>query len=312
MKNHSVLLLLAFAALLLQSCSPAKSLGYENAFRPGDRLLYRQTELTETVAETPSGESSASTTQKITDYAYTVRAVGPDGSVDFDFRITHLYEKEDGDNGVKEYDSANPDQDTTEIKARLYRHLIGAPFHFTLSAKGQVTTFEGMDALWQKLEQELSQDAPEAATMFKALKAQFGDESMRAQQSLFWGYQPAGKVRVGQKWKRETTLNAFHIQGKTTYTLREHDERGARITYATRYNTDAKNPGVMDFDIVKIRYNLSGTGSGAILTDPSAALPRRVEQTVEMSGPMEIKMSFLDWMKIPVTVKVTSVMERMK
>lgn len=312
MKNQAILFLLAFAAALLQSCSPAKSLRFEQAFRVGDRLAYRQTELTETLAEAPTGETNTSTTKKITDYVYTVRAVRPDGSVDFDFRITHLYEKESDNDGEQEYDSADPNLDTTEIKARMYRHMIGAPFQFTLSANGQVENFSGMDALWQKIEQELIRESPEAGMMLKGLKNQFGDDAMSAQQTEFWGFQPGRKVRVGQKWKRTALLNSFRIQGKSTYTLRELNDRGGRIDFATQYSTDPKNPGMIDMDIVKIRYNLKGTGAGTIWTDQPAGLPRRLEQTLNMSGPMEIKMSFLDWMKVPVTIQLSSVLERIE
>ncbi len=323
MKNQTSLFLIALAALLLHSCSPAKVLSLEGGFQPGQQLKYRLTEKSETFTEPVSGEQDIPATHnlqtKVTDYTYTVKAVHPDRSVDLDMVITHVYEKETDNDGVTEYDSDSILKDSSDFdlsagkgagKELVYRILIGRQFHLKMSPQGQVLSLTGMDEAWNEIERQFANESPMAGSMLKNVKTQFGNEAMRTTQNDTWAYQPTKKVRVGQKWKRPYKFDAFKLSGSTTYTLREQDDKSAKINFVTHLATDKGSPGVIDMGVIKMRYDLVGTGTGTIITDQPHALPRRTEQTMVMSGPMGVKTSYTGWITVPLKVTWTSVFER--
>lgn len=322
MKNQALLLFFALVTALLQSCSPGKMLSFDGAFQPGQQLKYRLTENSETFTEPLEGDqpipATHNTSSKVTDYTYTVKAVHPDHSTDLDMVITRVRENETDGNGTTEYDSDLIPRDSvfdlaggqSAGKALAYRILIGRAFHMKMSPQGKVLSMVGMDEAWDDIEQEFKTMSPMAGPMLKNVKTQFGDEAMTASQNDTWGFQPGKKVRTGQKWKRPYQFDAFKMSGSTVYTLREVNDKNARITFSTNLATDKTNPGVIDMGVIKIRYNLVGSGTGTITTDQPYALPRRIEQTMQMSGPMSVKTSYTGWITVPLKVTWSTVFER--
>ncbi len=318
MKNQIFFLFIVLSAAFLHSCAPTKKLSLVGAFQPGQQFSYRVTETVESQTEAvdePMAIPANQTVQlKITDYRYTVKAIRPDQSVDMEMVIRRVYEKETNQEGTTEFDSDQPDPDSMAAKAQgkalAFRILVNHPFNMTLSPAGEVLSLRGMDDAWDEIEQKFREESPMASSMLKNMKTQFGDETMREGQNAFWNYQPGRKMAVGQKWKRPYSLSALNISGQTTYTLREYNDKNARIAFVSTYTSDKNKPGVMDMGMIKIRYNLSGSGSGTITTSQPYATPQHIDQTMIMSGPMEVKTSFTGWITIPIKMTMHSVLER--
>lgn len=318
MKNQNALLVAAFAAALLQSCAPTKNVSIEGAFQPGQQFTYRMTEnvdaLTEAVEDPMPIPANHNIQHKETDYHYTVKAIRPDHSFDMEMVISRIYQKETTAEGDSEFDTDRPDPDSMSAKAHgqamAFRVLIGHPFKMTLSPSGQVLSLHGMDDAWDEIEKKFRKESPLASNMLKNMKSQFGDETMKEGQNVLWAYQPGKKVRVGQKWKRPYSYDPLGLAGQTIYTLQEHSEKNARISFVTTLVSDKNKPGEIDMGVVKIRYKLSGSGTGTILTDQPFAMPRRMEQSSVMSGPMEVKTAYTGWITVPIKMTLSSVFER--
>lgn len=308
------LLLSLAACCLLPSAGFTQKLAFTPKFTAGERFHFRQTENSTMqigpIADEPEAPPTISSEQKITDYAYHVVAVRPDQSVALEMRITRIYQRETGEEGVTEFDSDRPD--TTDLKQKMLSRMIGRTFRFTLSPQGKVSSFTGMDAVWDDMQAEMARESPIAANVFKNMKRQFGDEAMGELQSEIWGFRPARKVKIGQTWKRDYVMGMFGLYGKYVYTLREYDGNNARIDFNCAFASDKENPFVWDLEFVQIRYNLAGKATGQLHTGLSEGLPRRTEYTLTMSGPMEVKTVFSDWTEVPMSATMHIVMERIE
>ncbi|HNM26705.1 MAG TPA: DUF6263 family protein [Saprospiraceae bacterium] len=324
MKNQFLLLAAGLMALWVSSCAPARQLSIQGAYRPGQQIHYKLVENTVTSTEALEGEleipATTTTQEKVTEFSYIVKSVRPDNSIDMDLKFTHIYDRENDDKGETEYDTDHPIPDSLiDIsagglagKALAYNTLIGRNFQMRLSPEGKVLSIKGMNEAWDEIEERFMEQSPLAGSMLKNMKKQFGDEAMRSGQNDYWGYLPGKKVRVGQTWKKPYEFASFGLAGTTAYTLKSFDARQARITFSTKIGTEKDKPGIIDMGMIKIRYNLQGKGSGNIQVDQPYATIRTFEQTLSMTGPMEVKTSFTDWIMVPITVTVNSRLERVE
>lgn len=322
MKNQLLIIAAGLIALWSTSCAPTRQLSIQGAYKPGQQISYRLTEHTVTQTEALEGEmeipATTSNQEKITDFNYTVKAIRPDNSIDLELKFTRVQDREADDKGETEYDTDQPIPDSLinlsegnlAGKALAYNTLIGRSFQMRLSQDGKVLSVKGMNDAWDEIEQRFMEQSPLAGSMLKNMKKQFGDEAMRSGQNDYWGYLPGKKVRVGQTWKKPYEFASFGLTGSTAYTLKSYDEKQARINFATNVGTDKDKPAILDMGMIKIRYNLQGKGSGHIDVDQPYATIRVYEQVLTMSGPMEVKTSFTNWITVPITITVQSRLER--
>lgn len=302
-----------FTALLvllasLQACSPAKVLYNTSGFKPGYTVSYKFVTNTETTTSVMK-QIQNQTTKQETDYSYVVRGINPDKSVNWEVTTWRFrYESEDPEGNPIVYDSSDPKRDTTDIRGKLFEHVVGMKLNMTTAANGDIVSVSGASDMLEKMVKDIP-DSPMKTGLAAMMKSSFGDSSIIASMGGLFGFLPHNTVKSGYKWtvsRRVKTLFGLNFMDK--YTLKSRNNKTAVIAIKSKVKTGTGDDAVMDLGSVKIQYDLQGEGTGQkTISQPDGMVLNGVN-TLTLSGIMTINGSI----KAPVTTKTTVTIEQMK
>ena len=309
MKNLALLLSLLLATLDMSA--QKKALKQFDKLPVGYSEKIKQTVETETVM-VMFGETQTQLSTNSTEYEYHITEVLPNGDQKWELLITRfVMQNSDGNGKEVTYDTQDPDRDTSDIKTRIFDMMVGHPMYMTTSANGKVLTFMGANALFDMMV-ESYKDMSGMAELVNSIKASYGDEAMVETMRNMWGSLPEKPVKVGASWK-ETRNKAGMLDLKTSYgyKLKSRNDKEAVIQMKSKTGPIPGKPAQLDMGLMKILYDLKGTGEGAtVISQPQGSLIRS-EMRVTLKGTMHMSGGGMPKTDVPITTNSTVTTSRM-
>lgn len=305
-----LLIYLPLLLVLHQACAPAKALQSRSPYQKGYNVVYRQKTITET-STVVMGETQNQLSTNAVDYRIDLADILADGSLKWVATFTRVYfESEAEQGGVFEYDSSNPDRDTTELRNRIFDSMIGKSMTMITDPKGTITSLTGASSLFDGMMEE-SKTLAGMESLAASLKSAYGDSAMMESFSNIWGFYPQKPVRVGQKWhvKRKNT-GMIAMSSTYTYTLKSRTEQQAVLATKSQVKT---LPGAqLNLGFAEIEYDMKGSGTGeSVLSQPDGVLQKGTH-TLAMTGMMYMTGTGFPKMDVPISTKSTVTIELIK
>lgn len=297
--------MIAFAAL--QACSPAKLLYNTSGFKPGYSVSYKFLTNTETTTAIMKQTQNQVTNQE-TDYNYQVQSMNPDGSVNWLVTIyRYRYESEDPQGNPVVYDSSDPNRDTSEVRSQLFEQIVGMNMKMTTATDGEITALSGAADLLERIGNRFP-ESPMKQGFIAMMKSSFSDSSLIATMGGLFGFLPKNAVKTGSKWSVSRKVRTlFGINFTDNFTLKSRNDTQAVIAIKTKAKTPDSDEAVMDLGNIKIRYDLTGEGSGKkTISQPDGMLIGGVNN-LTLTGMMTIN----GGIKAPITTKTTVTIEKL-
>jgi hypothetical protein len=237
------------------------------------------------------GQKVAMTQQMGVGYTFAVESVEPDGTAWVKTTYDWVMMKHDTPMGKTEYDSANPPEEIP-LMAKGSATLVGNSISMLLEPKGTVLEVKGLDALFQKMLEEIDiPQGPAFEGVEKQLKDQFGDDALKEMMRNMMTHFPDEPVQVGDSWDQKVVIaKGFPMIIETTHTLREHKDGVAIIDNEStiRPNPDASP---LEMGTTRMRYELSGTQKGTTRIDVATGMPLGAELTQTFEGQVNMEMA---------------------
>ncbi|MBL7826057.1 MAG: hypothetical protein JNJ57_05460 [Saprospiraceae bacterium] len=301
--------LVAFSTLLLlQSCAPGKNLRQSMSYQPGYNMTYRYKTVTETSTEVMGEIQNQFSTNQV-DYKIEVVDHDKAGATNWLIDIVHMrYESEEGQAEPFEYDSSDPNRDTSQMRVKMFDAMIGHRMFMTTTSNGDVTSCSGADEMIDKMIEPVKH-LPGLEPMMATLKGSYGDSAMMESFRYIWTSIPIKPVRVGQKLQtKRKTGGMIAMDATNTYTLKSWSPTEAVLKTTTKVKTLPNAQ--MDMGFVKILYDMEGAGAGeSVLSQPDGNV-KAGRNTLEMKGVMHLSGSGIPKMDAPITTKAVVTIER--
>ncbi|OPX25138.1 MAG: hypothetical protein B1H04_00605 [Planctomycetales bacterium 4484_123] len=190
----------------------------------------------------------------------------------------------------KSFDSAAPKAAQDPLLAKAFAPILRAKISVVVGADGKVRSIRGLEQLWK----DMAAGDPRAAQMIEVMKKQFGDQLIGQVIGQNSQITPAGGVRVGESWTKQTKI-ALPFVGQMSVN-QQFRLKGLRFSAAgkvaevdfkaTVKSADAKavqlGPVTMNFE----KLNLTQVGQMEYNVDQGLFVSLRVNQTnaMQMSG----------------------------
>ena len=167
--------------------------------------------------------------------------------------------------------------------ADFYKALVGAEFEVTLDGRGKVRKVKGGFA--GKL-------ADPGADFLAGLCARLSDDAVRQAAELSFAGLPAGAVRPGDSWDRESTLSLaplgeYESRYKYTYDGREGGLDIITVRQTLKFQPPAGDGPGLPFKIKKAEWKCA-EGAGLVLFDREKGRVVRQELTLKLEGELTV------------------------
>jgi len=215
-------------------------------------------------------------------YNEEVKSVSPEGNLVLEFAFSRIMMDMSGSGNSVTYDtekkSDKKDGGPLDL-SKVCDPLIGKKFSATMTSSGKVTAIKGLKELNDSIAQNLD---PSNAQMLKGL---IDEAKMTKSLESSYGYLPAGKVKVGDKWTQNTKLDMnLPISVDVTYTLKEVKGTTAKLEYSSEINSKDDN---YENGGIKMKIDIKGSMTGKCDMDIKSGLFSTTKATFLMKGTME-------------------------
>lgn len=302
-----LLIFLPLLLLLHQACAPAKALQSSSPYQKGYHVTYRQKTVTETNTVVMGATQNQLSTNTV-DYRIDLADILADGSLKWVATFTRVsYSSDDGMENQFDYDSADPEQDTTELRNRIFNSMIGKTMTISTNPQGGIISLTGSSRLFDDMIAELN-NMPGVEGLAASLKNAYGDSAMMESFSNIWGFYPQKPVKVGQKWQiKRSNTGMIAMSTNYTYTLKSRTEKQAVL--ASKSQVKTLPSAQLSLGFADIKYDMKGTGTGeSVLTQPEGVL-KKGTHTLSMTGMMYMTGSGFPKMDVPISTKSTVTIE---
>lgn len=195
---------------------------------------------------------------------------------------------------VISYDSSKADGGVTAGNPTLtqfFKELVGSTFVAVLDKNQRVERVEGKDAFIKKLGTN--------AQMESLLKNIMTDDALKQMCDPTFGLTPDSPKKVGETWKRDSTLNLGPIGTYTiTYTFKyvgpEKDMDKIEVESTLVYAAPKANPEGLLFRIKEGKLVSSNPTKGVILYNPRAQRIESAEIGVKLTGDLVVTIGGAD------------------
>lgn len=198
-------------------------------------------------------------------------AMGANFDIDTDKPLPSLGETEDG-------------KDPMKILNALFGAIKGQEFNMKVDAEGKVLEVKGFEDMAQRIVDSLGIEEAEKEKMKQQFNKQFNSEKIKGQFERTWYIFPNKEVKVGDTWKKNTSVGMDEMGGNYNSVYKVIDIEGNMVTLEETTEIESKR-GEME---------LKGEIKGTIVVDSQVGLIVKADQemtlrpTGESSG-FEIK-----------------------
>jgi len=251
-------------------------------FKKGDKFFLKTDSTVKQTMRTPSlNKELKLETEQTTVFSVTVQDVAADKSVVLEYKIEALTAKSSVGGG------------TAAADERLQQQLGGTTFTVTLGPRGEVTKFEGYDALVKKI-------AGDDKNADKLVRAVLSEAELKARATDALGFLPDAPVKIDAKWERTSTLpfgplGSFDLVRKYTYLgpakapsgkAQEKIEFQAEAKYSPPPKAEkTEGTPALPFQVAKGDLKAENF-KGAIFFDAAAGRLGSSEWTLNLKGPV--------------------------
>jgi len=229
-----------------------------------------------------------------TTYKYDVQGVAPDGTVTLKVTIDGTSLKMDAASLKVDYDSAKPPEQIPP-QAQGVAAMVGKSFGMEMSAQGEITRVEGVEAM---LESVLAEGG--SAEAKAQIQKQFGGDGMVATMQGMLAPYPDKPVGVGDSWSRTVSVTTgFPMQVDSTYTLKGRAGGMATLAVESTIKTDP-NAEPIAVGPMKATVELSGKRTGEMVVHETAGWTMSSKLDMDFKG--NLKAVGASEMSIPLTV----------
>ena len=283
MTNFKAFLFGFCAILALGSCSN-KTLQLSLQPDASQSFTY---ELTQNVDNTVSvmGMDQQTAMEQTTTYAYNVKQVNTDGSVDLTMAIQSMRMEQATPMMSMVFDSEKPEDNNPADMVAGMKNMIGKKFDIKLSKTGEVLDVTAEEGMFKGM----FDGVPNGEMMEQQMEAQFGAETVAGSLRQLTGFYPSTPVKVGDTWtKTSDAQSVMPVKAETTYTLKER-KNGIAVIDFTRKLTSDPNAEPMEMMGMEMKYDMNGTESGTYNVDEKTGWATQVETKQDMGGKMNMK-----------------------
>jgi hypothetical protein len=252
-------------------------------------MTYTQTEMTEILTDQEIlGERvySVITTRNV--YANEVLRVDRFGAADVLITYKSVYYKQEGPNGVEEFDSERPKGASSDL-AKGYAALIGGQFIVRYSPQGQVLAVEGIQVLIDRIIDQYEFEDETALQSFReSIEAICNETTIKETMALPTGIYPKEAVRVGFGWRQTERMNTgLPIRVESEWRLENLSNGLAYIRMQAKMLPDDDAEPLM-IETMQISYELYGTMVGGMEVMENTGLISQADFKLELSGDIKL------------------------
>jgi hypothetical protein len=304
MKTRFQLAILAIALLIgLSSCGTQSAGGSGEKISLGLHLtrgqVFKQLNTTtQTITQKMMGQSIKVNAKNDMYLKQEVLNVNAEGIADLKVTYARIRsEQENSMTGKQIYDSQDSTTDATGPNFMGFAQLVGQGFEYSINAQGKVTEVRGVDALFDRILNNMGESGgPEMAQVKATLKKTFGDDAMKSMMEQMMGHLPPSQIAAGDTWGGEVKMaGVMAMTVANEYKLESIEADKAIISLTGEVKTD-EGAG-LDLGVMNVEYNLEGTTDGTMEIDRKTGMPlvmimnQKLKGQTKMMGmtvPMEI------------------------
>jgi len=282
-KSVSIILTIAIA-LGLFSCN--------SAFQPSLKLEKGKVYSVEMRSEQKISQTIQDIQQNIEQtnnlkYDLEVLEALPDKNFLVKLTYTSIYAKQTSPRGTVEYDSSKPETQVAPAFAG-YAALFNHSLEIVFKPNGEVAEVRKMGELIDKMLNQMNlPQGPESEQVKKMISDQFGEEAMKEMIGQSSAIYPDKPIKVGESWTKTITLSkGFPMKITNKWTLKK---RKGGISYIDMLSSVSQNDTPLEFGVVKIKYNISGSMSGQMEMQEKSGLATKATINQKMSGTVTIE-----------------------
>ena len=288
----------------LAACSSSKPLTLDMAVQKGANFNYEITTAND-LGFSVMGQDMSTTGQMVSDYNFMVKEVQPSGATDVDFKIQKIILNQSVPMmGDIAYDSSKGEAEKDTPFAGL-NSMIGKTMTASFNRQGEVTDLKGVKQILAEV-----MDKMKGEEQAKQLLNNFmGENAIKKSLNMLTGFSQGKPLKSGDSWTRKSTnAGGMTLLTEHTYTIRERKNGTTIIDVTGTSKTDPKTEPV-EFQGMKISYDLSGPITGTIVVDEKTGWASTSDIQQNLSGKMMMggtpmgDMNLDAKMKIGVTAK---------
>lgn len=257
-------------------------------FKEGDSIKIRRSETTEITFEVLGMEQNT-TEVDIFDYLFEISDVQKD-TAKIKMTFTDLYQKEEGPEGVWEFDSKEKDMPLDDLKTRMLYKMIGFSMNMGMNDLGIIQSFTGADRLLNLIvdDPELGLSGFYKEQLKSSMASLINDDVFRQAFGQYFLYINEKPVKVGDSWKVQAEVKQFALVSNYNFTYVK--KVGNEVILQVKGNLgSAEDGGYIDYGTMQIKYDMTGPISGFIKVDATTGWLIEENIRMEMSGKMEVK-----------------------
>lgn len=227
---------------------------------------------------------------------------------DEEFQLEMMYEhlsmKIDHPQGTMEFDSEKANGD--DIMSTLLEGITMKPIGIVMTRAGIVSEVSDMDSIWANVFAEFSKVPEEQLSLAKGqINEAYGSEALKANIEMVTAIFPDHKVRVGDEWTVQTTMESgMTVNVSTTYKLEEIQADSYVITGDSKLET-ADTEAIVDANGMSMKYDLSGVLLSRISLNKESGwiIEGHSNQDIEGNAHVQASPTMPMAMTIPMTMK---------
>ncbi len=286
--------LIGFA--LIAACSSTKQLSSGMTVAKNDTFDYTISQDTD-MKISIMGQDMSTSGKQVTDYAFTIKEVMPNGDFKSDVTIKRVaFNQKAPMVGEMVYDSADPEKNSNPMLKSL-GETVGKTFILSYDKQGKITKTEGVDKIVGDLAKGLDGQAGQQ------IVTQMGAAGITNTLKNLSGILQ-DNPKVGGSWQVKSINRGFvDMDMDQTFTLRERKDGRAIIDVTGTAKSISGDEG-LSFHGMEIGYDLEGPISGTVIVEEATGWAISSNIVPDLKGKMTLKGGPLGEMSVDASVKM--------
>jgi len=190
--------------------------------------------------------------------------------------------------GSVEFDSEKTDEN--DIMSTVLKGITKQPIKVVMGRNGSISEIGSLDTIWTSVLSQFPNVPEEQLKQVKGqIKNAYGSDALKGNIEMVTAIFPDGKVRTGDEWVVNTSMQAgISVDVSTTYKLEEIHDDYYLIEGDSRLQT-ADTAQIVDSNGMPLKYNLSGTISSEIRIDKQSGWIIEAINQQDIEGEIQIQ-----------------------
>ena len=281
---------------LIAACSSTKPLSSGMTVAKNDAFNYTVSQDTD-MKISIMGQDMSTTGKQVTDYAFKIKEVLPNGDFRSDVTIERVaFNQKAPMVGEIAYDSSDPDKNSNPMMKSL-GETVGKTFTLSYDKQGKITKTEGVEKIVGDLAKGLDGQAGQQ------IVTQMGAAGLTNTLKNLSGILQ-DNPKVGGSWQVKSINRGFvDMDMDQTFTLRERKDGRAIIDVSGTAKSISGEEG-LTFQGMEIGYDLAGPISGTVIVEEATGWAISSNIVPDLKGKMTLKGGPLGEMSVDASVKM--------